>query len=100
MISFKEMFGKKEIPEPPLLASPHIVPLKKGKWVMWENKIAIVANIKEFPAVEIHFVDDIGETTGAAMVNFNHLRLAKHSEIPEKRRHPDHVYANVILGYK
>lgn len=81
-----------------MIIVPPVV-MKKGKWVVYEDHVGIIAGMKEFPAIEVHFVDKNGETVTSAMVNYTHVRLAKHLEIPEKRRHEDPIYAAMILGY-
>jgi len=58
---------------------------KSGMWVMYQDKIAVIANIAEL--TEIHYTDKItGENIGIAYVPLEALRQARFPEIPSQRR--------------
>lgn len=70
---------------------------KRGMWVVFQNKPAIIANLNE--QTEIHYVDEVtGETTGIGMVPMNVLRQARYNEIPTSRR-PASAAIAMELGY-
>lgn len=58
---------------------------RTGMWVMYQDKIAVLAVISEL--AEIHYTDSIkGENIGIAYVPLASLRQARWPEIPEQRR--------------
>jgi len=58
---------------------------KAGMWVLYQDKIAVIANIADL--TEIHYTDKItGENIGVAHVPLAALRQARYTEIPQQRR--------------
>lgn len=72
--------------------------MARGKWVVYENKVAIVAGIEASGIAELHFVNDVGVTVGSLPVPVGQFRLAKYLEIPAARRPADANWA-ASLGY-
>lgn len=70
--------------------------IRVGSWVVWEGKIGI-SHPGIDGLVEVHLVNDKGETYLQTLQPVSALRKARVSEIPESRR-PDKVTAN-RLGY-
>lgn len=73
--------------------------IKPGKWVTVAGHIGIIASIPDAENVEVHFVDEKGETIGSLIRPLSSIQIAKHLEIPECRRHPNAEYAAGVLGY-
>jgi hypothetical protein len=73
--------------------------IKPGKWVTVGGHIGIIASLPDAENVEVHFVDHNGETIGSLVRPLSSIKIAKHIEIPECRRHPDAEYAAGVLGY-
>lgn len=80
-----------------ILPATHIL-LKPMKWVMFENRVAIVFALDSSGYATIHFVDATGATTSSARVPGGMLQLARLAQIPEPRRPRDVAYA-ATLGY-
>lgn len=58
---------------------------KSGMWVMYQDKIAILASLGDL--AEIHYTDShTGENIGKAFVPLEVLRQARYPEIPALRR--------------
>ena len=66
---------------------PSTTMLVRGKWIVAQNKVGIIANILPDNFVEVHFVNAIGITVGSLPVPASEVRLALYDEIPEARRH-------------
>ncbi len=70
----------------PLLKPPTFTWMRRGMWVMVNNKIAILHQIDSV-GIEVHFVDsETGETYLVEYVPMGAARQAKYYEIPECRR--------------
>lgn len=70
-----------------------------GKWVVANQQIGILASVTGYPVVEVHIVNDLGETTKVVQTHMDQIRIARYLEIPESRRPVDVAYAAAILGY-
>jgi hypothetical protein len=70
--------------------------VRKGMWVVVDDKVGIVASI-DGSALEIHFVDEVGNTFLHSLVPTGTVRQATYEEIPEERR-PDETVAK-YYGY-
>ena len=99
-LEFEETVAASAPPAPAptiILPATHIL-LKPMKWVMFENRVAIVFALDSSGYATIHFVDATGTTTSSARVPGGMLQLARLAQIPEPRRPRDVAYA-ATLGY-
>ena len=96
------------VPEPTpvaILTSPQlIIPAtnlfyRTGKWVMANNRIAVISKLLPNGNILVHYTDAQGCTESAAEVVCNDVRIARYEEIPAPRRPADYAYAAGILGY-
>lgn len=71
--------------------------LGRGKWIIHENKVGIIADIAQDGMTEIHYVNAIGETVGGLIDHVSKVRVAKITEIPEARR--PSLEKGLALGY-
>ena len=77
----------------------HVAPLylKRGKWVIYDKKIAIITDISNAGRAIIDFIGEDGLTLSRAIVPINDLRIALWIEIPASRR--PSVEAGRARGY-
>lgn len=71
--------------------------LARGKWVMHEQGIGIIADINAEGICEVHLVDDKGLTFHRLNSHISKVRVARLMEIPEARR--PSVEHGASLGY-
>lgn len=72
--------------------------LTKGKWVVADAKVGIIADLSNNGFAEVHLVNGAGETIGSLHAPVGQIRIATYLEIPATRRPPD-LEAAARLGY-
>lgn len=72
--------------------------LPRGRWVVWNERVGIAHDVTDDGLIEVHLVNEKGETILVTHQAPDTLRHAKRLEIPEARR-PTQATAT-LRGYE
>lgn len=83
---------------PALVLPGTVILLTKGKWVTYQGRIGVVADLDSSGYATVHLTDAIGETVDQLRTAAGNLVLARLAEIPAPRR-PTNPARAAVLGY-